>query len=256
MKKISIISLLQAEIIKFKKSPAFYLTLCAPVFLAIIMFLVYFFKADKLIKSSSTSMESYFMNAYSSLTILIPLFVILLNVLIFNVEYKSNTFKVLFSLPEKRSKIIIAKLVTAILVFILSGLLFQVSLFLGFAVNSFKYSDLFSFEWYTFAKYSMLLLQMLGVALLMLSLQFLFSFLWKNVVVAISIGFVGFISYIILIQGWQYIVYHPYAFPALALQGFKLENQMLSNQLLYSLIGTSMVFSLAIYIANRKQVVD
>lgn len=252
----AIVRLLKAEQIKFRKSPAFFLTLGAPLFLAVLVFFIYFFRADKIISNAEESMASYFGNALTFLIILLPLFVVLLNILIFNIEYRSNMFKVLYSFPVGRKNVILAKFIMTVTLFILSGLIFLIAMLLGFLLNSIRYEELFYFEISAFWKHSYILIQLLLTSILMLTLQFWFSYRWKNVIISIAIGFAAFMSYIILIKGWKYIIYHPYAFPSIALKSLNENILIIPSQFWYSLLGSIVVLFIVIIESKNKQIVD
>jgi hypothetical protein len=36
---------------------------------------------------------------------------------------------------------------------------------------------------------------------------------WKNLLLPLGVGIGGWISFLILSQGWEYAAYHPYGFP-------------------------------------------
>ena len=90
------------------------------------------------------------------------------------------------------------------------------------------------------------------------SLQFWMSQRWKNLLLPLGIGIGGWISFLILVQGWKYVEYHPYGFPMLGLGNYQDPAYEWLGELkfVYRSVGlAAVVFVLAGWDMVRKRVV-
>jgi hypothetical protein len=66
-----------------------------------------------------------------------------------------------------------------------------------------------------------LMLKIFLATLGMASVQFFISQQSKNLILPLGIGIAGLISFMILVQGWEYASYHPYGYAILSTDNIK-----------------------------------
>jgi len=93
-------------------------------------------------------------------------------------------------------------------------------------------------------------------SLMLMGIQFLIALRWSNVIVAFSIGVVGFISAIILVQGWKYVHFHPYALGTLSyMRTLGRVNFTLTHLITYSTIGLVCTFICGYFMWCKRRIV-
>jgi len=204
---------ISADILKYKNTKAMVLAVGAPLLLVGIYFLAFFFKADKIVKEGTNGWETYFSYLIGlGLFFLYPLFLILLTALIHFIEHSANTWKQVYATSADRFSIYFSKVFMSLsFSFIAIVLFYLFTIGTGFLIEL-KYPDLFTFE-ASYAKIFLLInLKVFIACMAMSALQFWIAFKWKNIVVPFGVGIIGFVAAIILVNGWKYVKYYPYAF--------------------------------------------
>ena len=225
------------ELFKYKRTYALSLAILAPAFLAMIVFFVYFFKAEDIIRDGTNGwahMIDYSLQFSTSL--LFPLFIILLVVFIHNLEHRTSGQRLFKTLPVPSSIAYFSKFFIALSLLILSMLVFGIFINLGAFANSYKYPELFQFDSEIFTQLYTKISYLFICSFLMFTIQYWVSQRFSNIIIPIGIGFAGFISAMILIQGWEHINYHPYALHLLTM-ATPIEKETLRQLFTYSLAG-------------------
>jgi len=225
------------ELLKYKRTYALSLAILAPAFLAIIVFFVYFFKAEALIKNGMNGWAN--MIDYSlqfSTSLLFPLFIILLVVFIHNLEHRTNGQRLFKTLPIPSPIAYFSKYFIALSLLVLSMLVFGLFINLGAFVNSIKYPALFQYDPELLPHLLTKISYLFICSFFMFAIQYWVSQHFSNIIIPIGIGFAGFISAMILIQGWEHIDYHPYALHLLTMANPE-EEATLRQLFTYSLAG-------------------
>ncbi len=207
---------LQAEILKYKNTWALYLSIGAPLFITSVMFLVFYFKGQEILQDTPEPWaiwSSY--NINSGLSILYPLFLILITVLVNNTEHSNNSWKHIFALPVSKTTIYRSKYLFVLLLVFFSICIYTILILAyGNALAWFRPElNFVPFE-YTLRILN-LVAQGFAAALGILSIQFFVSWRWRSVVVPIGLGMAMFVFSMVLSR-WEYIVYFPYAYPLFA----------------------------------------
>src|SRR5260221_1484084 len=105
---------LEAEILKTRRSAAFWLSVIGAGFTPAIFFLMYFFNPEVFtVRLKDQPWQSHFSNGWQSLSaFLLPMFIILICSLIPQIEYKNNTWKQVFASPQSLGNIFFSKFMT------------------------------------------------------------------------------------------------------------------------------------------------
>lgn len=211
-----LLAVYQMELIKTKHSFALWLTVLGAGFMPSFMLFVYLSNWERIAnQAKGNPWDELFEMAWKGMSFFFtPFLVVLLICLLFNLDHRANTWKLLFTLPVSKGSIYGAKLLTlmtAILVFyglyipflllsgLVAGLLFPA---LGLLSHMPNVGQLV-----LVAGRSFIALQAV------LALHFWLSIRLKNMIIPIGLALVGNIVFVALFQGqWPYIIYYPYAF--------------------------------------------
>jgi len=96
------ISSTKNELIKLKRTFAFWLTIISGVLIPILFFIVYLVKPATFIPDAGVSPWDRFMvnQIQNSIPFFVPMFIVLITSLIIQIEHKSSGVKYLFALPS------------------------------------------------------------------------------------------------------------------------------------------------------------
>ncbi len=247
-------SMIAIELRKIKSTPAFWICILGPLLLAVLILLIYLFAGDKLIGHGVNPYDKILSQGWStSAYFLLPLFIILLNSLILNVEHSNGGWKMLLTSPVTRLNIYLSKWAVINLLnlfthifyaLILLGFAYLLSVIapgLGFEGHS---PDLKSFFWWT--------IKIFIGTLAMSTLQYELSLWLSNSFKSIGIGIMAMIAGIILMQ-WQHVDYYPYAFPGLSFERFNYQHMELFLHEYLSLGYTAAFLITGWFLWRRKQ---
>ncbi|WP_345948775.1 ABC transporter permease [Mucilaginibacter sp. PAMB04274] len=255
---------LQSEFYKSRKTLGFWSAILLPFILMFLVTIGFYIKADKLTAYTPEKVWGNFagipMGVMGSL--LLPMFIIFLAYSVNNIEHRSDTWKTLFTLPIPKWSIYSAKFVYAVLLLLISLLLFPgfTILFgnlLGAIQPKLKFSG-YHMEKELFQIYSKLFLASLGT----LSLQFLMSLVWKDFLKPMGIGFIGAIMGIILVATvhWEYAYTIPYSQPLQSIMGRsktlngQAQFELLTKEVQLSLITAAVIFVAGYFVVKRKSI--
>lgn len=97
-------------------------------------------------------------------------------------------------------------------------------------------------------------LKVFVASLFILILQFVISYNFKNFIIPIGTGVIGTVGTSMLLS-WQHSDLIPYALPMLAAQGlYKMELTFFTGVVIYSIIGSAIIFITGLCLVNKKNV--
>jgi len=207
----------QTELIKAKRSSAFWLCLIGSGFIPGIHFLMYSLKPkDFVTRLKMHPWETHFMHCWQAFSaFLLPMFVIIVCSMITQIEFKNNTWKQVFASPQSLADIFLSKLTTILFMILFLFVMFTVFIIAGGLLVNLINKD------YTFLHNSpdwMLMLKMnlksLVALLGIISIQYWLSLRIKNFIVPIAIGLALLITTLIILS-WEHIYKVPFAYPLL-----------------------------------------
>jgi hypothetical protein len=241
----------QTEIIKTKRTAAFWLSLCGAAFIPAIFFIMCSFVEEKPVKDFlATPWKTFFTAGWQILSaFLLPMYIILICALIPQIEYKNNAWKQVFASPQSTGQIFFSKFLTVHLMILLCYILFNSLMILsGISINLIK-------PGYTFLQHELdwsLIMQLNArtyISLLGISaIQFWLSLRFKNFIAPMGIGLALLVCAIVALGfHWKHVYKLPHAFPALTFMSIEKKGSMsLENHELNS-IGYFIVFTLMGY---------
>jgi len=254
---INFIAILKAELLKYKRSHALILTIVAPIFLASMFFLGYYLKGSEFLQEGMNGWRHLIRNSFVvGSSFLFPMYIILLSLLIHQIEHRINGYKLCFTWPVKRWKVIAAKIMALELLIAFSLLVFGLALFLGGTIIEWHLPHLFEFDTELVGLTATILLGIFTSCTFMTAIQFWASMNWKNAIIPIAIGMAGLISIIVLSKGWEYANYHPYGLTNYSLAEILFENgrPILNRINLYGLAGVLVFYLLGSFQMTRKRI--
>lgn len=206
---------LRTEMIKTKRSAAFWICILGAGFLPAIFTLVMILN-PKEIGNDAYKMhpwETHFSKGLENfLVFLLPLFVIIVCSMIVQIEYKNNTWKQVFASPQSIGNIFFSKYSTILLMTLFLFVMFNLFMIGGAVLANLVHKD------YTFLSHSInikniLLMNLKSFVSLLgiISIQYWLSLRLKNFIVPIAIGLCLLIGSMIGNQ-WQHIYKVPYAY--------------------------------------------
>lgn len=255
---------LQSEFYKSKNTLAFWGAIILPVFLCLIVFGVYLFKADSIIKAMKSPVpEAYWYQYFMAIlgvmgSLLLPMYLIFMTYSINNIEHKAETWKSLFSLPIPKFTVYASKaFYSLILVFITMtlflGLTIGLGLLLGKLAPNYHLLDADLTKLFTdLAKiYTKLFISSLAIV----AIQFLFSLIWPDFMKPMGFGFISLVTCLILLR-WEYSYLLPYALPmkALGIEGAKNEILIFNKEAFISIGYALSFFILGYFVITKRSV--
>ncbi len=208
---------LHAELLKTKGTSVIWLTCLAAGFLPAINCIILLERpAIFLTRFQAEPWMSLFKMNWRNVAILIlPLYVILLNNAIVQIEYKNNTWKQVYATPRKYTDIFFSKFLV-VQVFLLMFFVL-VNIFIlggGYLIGKINSGYLFTTRPVPFAGMllfcSRIYIAILGIT----AIQYWLSVRFKNFIVPLGIGIGLWVTGLTLMD-WENIIYYPYMYPAL-----------------------------------------
>lgn len=247
---------IQIEILKYKRTYALALAILAPLFITLLYTVIFFLKGPELVKPGENGVPDMLNNSIGyAAGILFPLYLILLAVFIHQIEHKTSSLKDLFSFPVTYFNTYISKWVICFMLLLLSLILYYLFSMLGAWIVSLRYPELFSIEPMIFSDFAIQVAKTFICSLFMLAIQFIISLKWSEVIIPFGAGLVGFISGLILLQGWDYIHFHPYVLGYISFLIPKGDFEVSTTQLLcYSMAGFIFLFGAGYFVWSRRRI--
>lgn len=249
---------ISAEIFKFRSTFVFWLILLAPAFIPTINLIVFLRRGEAILARGGTAWGNLMQFSNGPSNFLFPFFVFIVALYVNNIEWNSNTWKLIYTQPLHRLNIFFSKLLVffGMLFFSLmlyGALIIAVGKIVNLANPTLGFGESFDFV-ILFGRCFRMFLATLGFA----SIQFYISQRSKNLILPLGIGIGGIISFMIVVQGWEYAAYHPYGYHILAgglYEGARtilLENM----QPIYLSLGLMIVMvGIGAYDALRKRII-
>lgn len=242
------------ELQKTRRTPAIWIMVLGPLFLSALVFLIYFFKGEDIVRHGMNPYDAFLsMGWNNSAFFLIPLFVVILNSLILNIEHSNGGWKMLLTSPVSRLNIYLSKWTVINLLSFLTHLFFALFL-LGFVFLLSVLKPKIGFDGYEpdLQRFFWWSLKIFIATLGLSTLQYQFSLWMKNSFKSIGIGLMGVISGLILMR-WEHIDYYPYAFTGLSFSRFDHENMQFFLHEYMSLAYAAGILIIGWFLWKRKQ---
>jgi hypothetical protein len=221
---MNIILSTQTEILKTKRSAAFWLSIIAALFLPTLFSIGYSVESESIIKQISkkgNAWNFHLENAWQvANAFLVPMFIILICSLIPQIEYKNNTWKQVYASPQPLANVFFSKFISIHMLIFFFFVLFNLFL-ISFAIiinlfnSKFQFLD-HSIDWQILGRLCLkTYVSILGIS----AIQYWLSFRIKNFIAPVGIGLALIITSIILSEfGWKHIYKFPFAHPILTLR--------------------------------------
>jgi len=248
---MSLVIAIKAEMIKARRSAAFWLCLVGSAFIPVIFFLIYTIKPDRnYARMAVDPWRTHFMEGWQSFSVfLLPMFVILTCSLIPQIEYKNNTWKQVFASPLSTGNIFFSKYISIIAMVVILFVSFNFFMLMAGVLSDVlhpKYTFLESaVGWARLFKF---IVKSFVSLLAIIAIQYWLSLRFRNFIVPIGIGMVFLVSALIIVS-WEHIDKVPYAFPFIsytksgvsAQQGFLNAHEV--NSIIYFVVFTLIAFA-------------
>jgi len=208
----------KAELIKTKRSAAFWISFIGSAFIPLIFFLTYVIAPDKnLPRLQIAPWEAHMTQGWQAFSaFLLPMFIILICSLILQLEYKNNAWKQLFTTPQSIGTIFFSKYLSILLMIVFLYVMFNIFMVLAAVVPNLFISKFpflsTDFDWVGLIKLNV---KSMVSILAIVSIQYWLSLRFRNFIVPIAIGLCLLITALILLP-WEHISKIPYAYPALS----------------------------------------
>ena len=239
-----------SEVFKLKRTPILWISIIGGAASAVIVFLMFLILIDEFVGFNENPWIEFYQINHGVLTmfLLVPYIVLATSTMV-QPEHTSNAWKFLYALPLNKSSIYFSKLVVTLGLIALTLLIFWItSLLSGFLLGTIRPE-------YEFARYSAAPLKWLSIIfhtfisiLGLTALQYWLSIRWKNYIVPISIGFMGFILSVLIVGEDRIAHYFPYCYPMYIADRFDYGLQF--GEQLSASVGFSIVewYSIAFFI--------
>jgi len=205
----------RSDLLKTKRSSAFWISLLGGLFVPVIFLLVFLFNSKKIVPLfQKDAWKEHLLTGWESISFfLLPLFIILIISLVVQIEFKNNTWKQVFASPQSLGNIFFSKLLTIHFLILFFFFIFSTGIILAAVI-----ANLF-IKGYPFLKDSINWLFLLRIvfkiyiSILGLSaIQYALSLRFKNFVAPVGIGLALYIGATIAnAVNWKYLYLNPFA---------------------------------------------
>lgn len=213
----SFTGLLSAEYLKTRKTWAFWLSVFGGILIPAFMFLVVKSQPG-IVTNPMNNMPWYTFLKYNWQTVatfLLPLFVVLVTSLVVQIEHRANAFKKLLTLPHSRIAYFWAKLLIIMYYVALTHIIFICSIVIfGFILGSIIPETDFMTKPIPWKIMLTQITKSFIASWGIIAIQYLMSIHFRNFIKPIGFGFATTIAASIMLIGWKYVDYWPWALPA------------------------------------------
>jgi lantibiotic transport system permease protein len=249
----SFIANFKAEILKTKRSSAFWITVLGAGLIPFIMMLAYIIKpiaALAYLKPNYWGL--HFESAWeSTAAFLMPMYVVMASSLITQLEVKNNAWKQVYAAPLSITNIFGTKFLVIFIMIVFYFLLFIIFNFLGCVISNLihskfeflKYKPNFIGVFKTGAKYIITILPLLGF-------QYLLSLQFKNFVAPIGIGIVCIILGL-TIMNWEHVHYYPFIYSFLISRDGRSKVENLHQKIYIASVLYFLFFMILAFVTNK-----
>lgn len=251
---------LKSEFTKYRGTLVYWLMVLCPFAIAFLLFLGMSLGSPKPLTDAIAKGENpwhrYIVTHYRVLAVFFfPLYVAMLNGMIYAREHRHNTWKHIYTLPIPTWKIEISKNLFSLLITFLTLIIYSLFIPLSGYILSLvkpsmpmmKYNPLFAFNLFTAVK---LFFASIGIWAVHNWLARRFT----NFGINIGVSLIGVVSAGILLQGWKYVMYYLYAVPAVSMLDKEGEHTMFTQTVVLSLIVGLVVWAISFWDIQRKKV--
>jgi len=213
----SFVNSVRLEFLKTKNSTAFWFTFFAAFFIPLIQFLICVLRPEIFVPKIQPSPWKVFTHANwkQVATIILPLFVILVNSLLLQVEFRNNTWKQVYTMPKSYSEIFFSKLlVTQCFIFFFLFLFSFAIIISGISIELCNREYGFALDTIPWMELLKTAIGMYLVTLPVAILQFGLSGKYKNFIIPLASGLLLWITGLV-IADWEQIHYYPYIYSTL-----------------------------------------
>jgi hypothetical protein len=204
---------ISAEILKYRKTFTMWLIILGPLLIPLIMTIVFMAKGDEIVHGSKLAWFVFASGQLQGgLQLLFPFYIIMLALLVNNIEWGSNTWKLIYTQPLSKATIYFSKVFVLCGMILVSLLLFATFIILGGYLVHIVHPDLGFGEGYNFFGLYQLIFKVFLAILGMAAIQNWLSLRSKNLILPLGVGIAAFISFGILANSWDYAIYHPYGY--------------------------------------------
>ena len=207
------------ELIKLKKTFAFWLSIISALIVPLLSLVIGFFKTKMLIPGEGVNPWDDFMmkQITSAIPFLVPMFIVLFTSLILQIEHKSFGMKHLFSLPIPKWSIYFGKLSVVLLSVVGTYAYFFIAILISGGLLGFVHPDL---RFLDMQPDYMSNIKLLGTSFMaslgIVGIQFWMSFRFKNFIAPLGVGMTLVVVGLIISRDPDSI-YFPYAYNALSI---------------------------------------
>jgi lantibiotic transport system permease protein len=205
---------LRSEILKTKRTPAFYLTLVAAAFAPFMSMLELIFEGVH-VEEKDVILNKMFTVKYQITGFLVfPFFLMLICTLLPQTEYKNNTWKQVLASPQTRSNVFLAKFINVQILIVVFLVTYELMMFADAVILHFMEPSLHVLSQPVDVPKVLSTLATSYVALFAIcTIQFWLGLRFKNFIIPIAIGIACWFAGTILIQMKSGLVsWFPYSF--------------------------------------------
>jgi len=238
----------RADLLKFKNSKVLFIALGAPLFLVALFFTILLFKANQIIGNADNGwivMLNQLTN--TGLSLFFPLFIILITSQISRVEYDANSWKQIYTLPLHRGSIYLSKILMTSSIVLLSLISFGIFYYIFGGILTLIYPELFVYKTEVLSTLVNVLLMSGITSFAWVGIQFWASYRWKNMVLPLALGIVGFVAGVILIK-WEHAAYVPFTHLLFTAKALQTDTFSLLNKVSYLSMAYGFLFLLIGYL--------
>jgi len=213
--KSTIVHHLSAEVKKLKSTPVVYLVGACCVFVIAIIMVAHTLDIINAVRINVNPWKRCFgagMGIYSFF-VMVPFVVLLITAVTF-VEQRANAWKLLYTMPVARGNVYFSKLIIIILIVFITSVL----LIFGVVGAGYMLDQIFPELEFTYYQAPILnafedIIHLLIASLGVIGLQYFMSLWFKNFLVPMSIGIVGYIlAFILTTTNTKFVLYLPYTY--------------------------------------------
>lgn len=224
-----------------------WLCILAPILHAVLIYLTLYHAGDSIIKPGANVWESLAAQSFQGLyLIFLQLAASILIALVFQTDHQANMWKHLYALPLPRWSVYTAKSLFAFLLIGICLVFYSLLMPLAVALLSGRYPSWGLNNYIDAALTIFLPIALKGwiACAALCAIQSWISYRFRNFAIPLTFGLGATLAAAIVVQGWEYAIYYPYAFPVLSLA-------KQDYILLKSLLMGTFIFILSILDAQR-----
>lgn len=242
------------ELIKLRRTFAFWLTIIGAAIIPLMLIITYIYNWQMFVPAAGRNPWSeLFTRAFNGVILFMPLYIILLIGLIFNIEYKANAWKHVLVLPVSREIIFAGKyLVVFTMVFAFMSLFILFTFVAGEILGICKPELNFGIhlpEFFTVLDFS---IKVETAVLAIISIHFWLGFKARNLISALGIGLAGIALAVLMNGKGGYADFFPYAYSIMLLNYNPSPDHANSERFLLVSMAYFLIFSVLAFFQFRR----